>query len=130
MENTLQGEFTLKTKAGDIKLLFSMVYWRLLAQNGIKLEELETKLDASKGVMSMLDTLAIIIKSAGEAYSRKFKTEFTLDEDEIFELFEEDVNEEVLGELMKAMTSTRIFGKEMNQGISRAPGKKKPSKKS
>ena len=129
MTNTLQGEFTLKTKNGDVNLLFSMLYWRLLSQNGIKLEELEGRLSSEHGIMGMLDTLSIIIKSAGEAYARKHKTSFEMDEDDIFEMFEDDIDENILADLLKAMTSTRIFGKEMNQGLSRTPGKKKPSKK-
>ena len=127
--NERRGEYTLNIGDKEINLLFSMNFWFLLEKNGIKLEEIEHKLNPKNGVMSMLSSLAVLIMSAGQSYARKHSTEFSYTEGDITEWFEDSINETVLAELLAVMMETTIFGKKINEGVTRTvPGKKTPKK--
>ena len=128
--NERRGEYTLNIDGKDVNLLFSMNFWFLLEKNGIKLEEIETKLDPTKGILSMLDSLTVLIMSAGQSYAKKHKTEFDYEKEDIIEWFSEHINDEILKDILSIMMQTTVFGNKINQGITRnVPGKKTPSKK-
>lgn len=129
MKDIKLGEYTLKTSEGNIDLLFGMRFWRLLSEHGVMIEDLETKLSPDAGIMNIIDTMSKIVYSAGLCYSRKFKTEFNYELDDVLDMFE-SISQSELEPMMKAMMSTRIFGKDMNQDLPRKAGKQKaPQKK-
>ena len=76
--NDKRGVYTLKVGKKDINLLFSMNFWRLLDQQGIKMEDLGEELDGSKGVIHMLGTLSEIVIAGGASYATKHKTQIQL----------------------------------------------------
>ena len=124
--NERKGIFTFKVGDKDISLLFSMNFWRLLGKQGVKIESLAEELDGSKGVVYMLETMAKILTAGGQCYAVKYKTEFEYAEDEIFDWFEEDINETVIKEMIETMMETKVFGNSLNQGVKRGePGKTK-----
>ena len=130
--NTNRGLYTFKVENKEINLLFSMNFWRLLGKQGIKIESLGEELDGSKGVIYMLETLSKILKAGGESYAAKYKTSFDYTDDEVFDWFEESVNQEVIEEIIKTMMETKVFGNSLNQGVKRGGedvGKTKSLKK-
>lgn len=125
MENKKTGQYSLKIGKEKIGLLFSMNFWFLMDEQGLKMENLKSKLDAKGGIISMLSTLAIIIECGGHSYAKKHKTEFNYEKEEINDWFEEDINEAVLAEILAVMMETKIFGNKINAGIDRM-GKQTP----
>ena len=130
VNNSKRGTYTFKVGDKSINLLFSMNFWRLLGKQGIKIESLGAELDGSQGVIYMLETLSKIFIAGGQSYAVKYKTEFDYTEEEIFDWFEEDVNEKVIQEMIEAMMDTKVFGNSLNQGVKRGEvGKTKSQKK-
>ena len=126
--NTRKGEFTLNIEEKEVKLLFSMRFWRILDENGYKLEDLETALDGSKGIIGMINTLATIVYSGGIAYSLRNKTEFDYEIDEIFDWFEDSIDEDVMERLFKVLLDSQIFGKTISDGLGKTSPKKSTGK--
>ena len=126
--NDRRGVYTLKIADKDINLLFSMNFWRILSQEKIYMETLGETLDGSRGMVSMLDSLSKMVIAGGKSYAAKHKTKFEYTIDEVFEWFSEDIDDTVMAEMIKVMMDTKVFGKTMNQGQNRTPGKKKPKK--
>ena len=128
--NDKRGVYTLKIGDKDINLLFSMNYWRILSQEGISMESLGETLNGSKGMINMMESLSKMVIAGGKSYDIKYKTKFDYSFDEVFEWFEEDITEQTVSEMIKVMMDTKIFGKTLNQGVSRkSEGKQKPSQK-
>ena len=128
--NERRGEYTLKVNGEDVNLLFSMNFWYLLEKNGIKLENIEQELSPENGVMSMMNSLSILLLSAGQSYARKYKTEFDYEQEDILEWFESSIDDTILQEIIETMMSGKIFGKAINQGLRRdGGGKTTPAKK-
>ena len=130
VNNDNRGTFTFKVGDKNISLLFSMNFWRLLGKQGIKIESLGEELDGSKGVIHMLEVMSKIFIAGGQSYAVKYKTEFDYTEEEVFDWFENDINEKVIQDMIEAMMNTRVFGNKLNQGVKRGEvGKTKSLKK-
>ena len=128
--NDKRGVYTLKIGDKDINLLFSMNYWRILSQDGISMESLGETLDGSKGMINMMESLSKMVIAGGKSYSVKYKTKFEHSLEEVFDWFEEDITEQTVSEMIKVMMDTKVFGKSLNQGLSRKnEGKQEPSQK-
>ena len=128
--NDKRGVYTLKIDNKDINLLFSMNYWRILSQEGISMESLGKTLDGSKGMINMMESLSKMVVAGGKSYAVKHKTKFDYTFDEVFDWFEEDITEKEVTEMIKIMMDTKIFGKVLNQGVSRkSEGKQVTSQK-
>ena len=129
-DNNKRGVYTLKIGDKDINLLFSMNYWRILGQDGISIESLGEVLDGSKGMINMLESLSKMMIAGGKSYAVKHKTKFDYSFEEVFEWFEEDITDKDISEMIQIMMDTKVFGRTLNQGVSRqGEGKKKPSLK-
>ena len=121
--NSRRGEFTFKVDNKDINLLFNLGFWKILGDNGYKLEDLDKNMNGEDGVVEMLTAVTAIIYSGGLSYAKKNKTSFEYDQDEIFDWFESDIDEKVIEKMFKVVMQTQIFGKTLGEGL----GKSQPS---
>lgn len=121
--NSRRGEFTLTIDGKDVNLLFNISFWKVLGDEGYKLEDLDKALGNEKGFLEMLQTISAIIYAGGLTYAKKNKTEFNYTKDDIFEWFEECIDEKVLENMFKVLMSTQLFGKTIGDNM----GKNLPS---
>ena len=128
MDNKRAGEQTLTIQGQPIKLQYGMLFWKLLEEKGIKMDELHIHLSGDEGPMQVFDTLCKVIVSAGWTAAKKDKLTFDYDEDDVIGWFEEDLDEKDIEAITTAMLSSKILGKSISHGLQR-PGKKKPSSK-
>ena len=124
--NKKLGEYALDINGTKVNLLFSMSFWMKLDELGLKMEDLATQLAPEKGVLNIVRTLSKIVWAAGSSYARKNKQDFDYEIEDVQDWFSE-LDEKVMEEIMEAMTSTKIFGHSMNQGLDRM-GKGNPKK--
>ena len=122
-----RGTYTLKVGDKEINLLFNMRFWGYLDEAGYKLEDLGQHLTEEAGLAKMLKVLVAIINSAGKSYSLTHKEVWEHTEDEVYDWFEEDINQDILTDMMRAMTSSKIMGTSLDQPNlgKRKGGKKK-----
>ena len=120
-----RGTHTLTVGEKKINLLFNMRFWGLLDEAGYKLEELEGHLDETKGFMHLLKVFTAILDSAGKSYASMHKEEWNYSIDEIYDWFEEDIDQEKLEGVLGAMTSSKIMGHSLSEkGLGKRVGKK------
>ncbi|MCH9665006.1 MAG: hypothetical protein K0U41_04075 [Gammaproteobacteria bacterium] len=117
MKNTKKrGFYSLKIAKKEVNLLFNMRFWALLDDKGYKLEELDKHLAEGNGVMSMINVLSNIVLSGVEANCIKNNIDQEYSIDDVYEWFEEDIDQEELEKILKAMMETKIFGNTINPG--------------
>ena len=109
-----RGTYTLKIGEKDVNLLFNMRFWGLLDQAGYKLEDLEEHLDKTKGFIHLVGVFSVILDCAGRSYSKHHSAEWNYEVDDIFEWFEDDINETILEEILTAMSKSKIMGNSLS----------------
>ena len=120
-----RGTHTLTIGGKEVNLLFNMRFWGLLDEAGYKLEELPDHFSQGTGIAKMMKVLVAVFTCAGQSYAKSNKTEWEYDEDDIYDWFEEDITEDVLKEIMEALTNSKIMGNSLSD---KAVGKQKGKK--
>ena len=119
-----RGTYTLTIGGKEVNLLFNMRFWGLLDEAGYKLEDLDKHLDHTKGFMKVLKTVAVLVDCAGQSYAKTHKTEWEYTLDDVYDWFEEDINEKIMEEIMNAMVQSKIMGNSLNTELGKKKGKK------
>ena len=128
MKEIKRGQFQIEVGGKQINLQFGMRFWKNFDREGYKIEKLDTYFNQDGGIMGMIDVLVDVLSISGETYAAKNGSVFGYDKDDIYEWFEEDIDDKVMGKIVEAMLSTKIFGNSVNQGLDRS-GKQQPKVK-